>query len=148
MKNLISLIVLFLTLGLSTNYAKGIPFLLQIDKKGVKAIDIPKKYNWKSANLEYLHIGYEWEQVSFLFIPVWNTTGTYKAWVDTGKGKVLNLRADLLQDILDKTGKSLPRRAPISFWEKYGGKAVAIPIWLFLLTIYISFSHKKNNTKS
>lgn len=144
MKQLIWSLIFTTLLFTPMTYAKGIPFLVQVDTKGVKAIDIPKEYNWKSANLEYLHIGYEWEQISLLFIPVWNTEGAYKAWVDTGKGKILNLRPDLLQDILDKTGKTLPRRAPITFWEKYGGKAVSIPIWLFILILYFIFLDRKH----
>ena len=113
MKTLLIPIYIILLFGFSQNSqvsAKGIPFLLEIETKAIKAFDIPKKYNWKSANLEYMHVGYEYQQVQFLWIPVWNSKGRYLAWVDTGKGKALNIKASSLESIMDLTGKSYPSR--------------------------------------
>ncbi len=140
--------ILFLTLLSLFFYnhvnAKGIPLPYCSDcQYFVTVEDLPDSSRFYSEEYKaYVDLGYVYNQLWALWLPLWNTNGKYCLLIE-GQDIYFDLSEEELKEIELEQGYSLSAN-PIPFWDKMGGKLIV----LFIIGFFIwgQIKPKKQNT--
>ena len=124
---------LLLTLALAALFsfnssAKGIPMPICTDCEYITIVEnLPDSADYFSEEYNgYIDLAYKYEQLWVLWVPIWNSNGTY-CYSIKGKDVYFDISEEELKAIEEEFGYSLSSN-PIPFWDKIGGKLLLILI--------------------
>lgn len=100
--------------------------------------DLPNDENLKEGT-DYLNLGYFYKEYSAVWIPAWNTKGTY-VLINEDQTVYYEITDTQLTELKTKYNLELADH-PLSIWKKIGGKAVYLVIIAFIL--WSKFSPEK-----
>jgi len=118
-------------MALNANAKLPIPICIPCEKIALVKELPDDSSNFRGDMGDKLDIGYMYNEYGALWIPAWNTTGTY---VLTNKEK--NTFYDISTEelaILTKKYNLKVTENPLSIWQKIGGKIVLAILFLFLV---------------
>jgi len=124
MKKIIILLTVLLTVS---NYASAkarIPVCFPCEYIELVE-DLPEDTDYRSQFDEPLNVGYKYEQINILWIPIWNYEGEY-CFVNNEEDTYYDLTSMEKKQLMG-AGVEFPDN-PIGAWDKYGGKVIILII--------------------
>jgi len=119
------IITLFLAAGIFTNIqAKGIPIPVCFPCEELTTVkELPVSEDLVGEFNEKLNLGYLYEEYGIVWIPVWNTEGTY-VLVNEDEDTYYEVDEAFLAELSEIDGVEIPTGNPLSIWSKVGGKVI------------------------
>lgn len=89
-----------------------------------KMYDLPDSVTLDNGHT--LQFGIAFEQFSLFYVPIWNYGTTEYAVYDAADRTIYTLDAEDIADFQAEYGWELPKTPKLSFWNRIGGKLVAL----------------------
>ncbi len=109
-------------------------------------LDLPSETDFLGENKDPLNVGYRYNQINILWIPIWNYEGEYC---------LINETEDTYYDLTEEEKTYLTENyeagfegSPLSLWNKIGGKAIFAIILLFIIWGYLPSKNDKEEEDS
>lgn len=129
MKKAILFTLFALFISVKSFARKRIPVCLPCEKLE-EVQDLPNDESLLEAGT-YLNLGYLYKEYGAVFVPVWNTSGTY-VLINEDKTLYYEITEAQLEE-LKKTYNLELKPHPLSFWKKIGGKLVFLVVIALIL---------------
>lgn len=129
-----TLFTLLLTIGLFLNAnAKGIPIPVCFPCEEIHTVqELPDSEDLIGESGEKLNLGYMYAEYGVVWIPVWNTDGTY-ILTNEAEDTYYEIDEEFIAELKEVHGVEIPSGNPLSLWKKIGGKVLIFIIAGFLI---------------
>ncbi len=133
------LLAVVLTASISASARARIPVCMPCEYLET-TLDLPAETEFIGESNDPLNVGYRFEQINIIWIPIWNYEGEYCLVNDAE-----DMYYDLTEDekaYLTETHQASFEGSPLSLWDKMGGKAIILII--LALILWGAIPSKKN----